>query len=137
MEQLTTMEASFLEAEDADRHVSLAIGALAIIDGPMPDRETLTAALSERTRAIPRFTQLVHKHPFEITAPEWVDDANFDITHHLRWAAVPYPGDDVALFRIIADLMERRLDRDHPLWECWVIEGLPDGRWAALNKIHH
>ncbi|OOK82882.1 diacylglycerol O-acyltransferase domain protein [Mycobacterium kansasii] len=36
MEQLTTMEASFLEAEDADRHVSLAIGALAVIDGPSP-----------------------------------------------------------------------------------------------------
>ncbi len=137
MEQLTTLEASFLEAEDADRHLSLAIGALAIIDGPMPEQETLIAALSERMRAVPRFTQLVHKHPFEFTAPEWVDDANFDITHHLRWAAVPHPGDDAALFRIIADLMERRLDRDRPLWECWAIEGLPDGRWAALIKIHH
>jgi diacylglycerol O-acyltransferase / wax synthase len=29
MERLTTMEAGFLEAEDADRHLSLAIGALA------------------------------------------------------------------------------------------------------------
>ena len=66
-----------------------------------------------------------------------VDDTNFDITHHVRWAALPHPGDDAALFRTIADLMERRLDRDHPLWECWVIEGLPDGRWAALIKIHH
>ncbi len=60
MEQLTTLEASFLEAEDADRHLSLAIGALAIIDGPMPERETLIATLSERMRAVPRFTQLVH-----------------------------------------------------------------------------
>ena len=137
MEQLTTMEASFLEAEDADRHLSLAIGALAIIDGPIPGREELTAALSERMRADPRFTQMVHKHPLEFTAPEWVDDPNFDITHHVRWAALPEPGDDAALFRTIADLMERRLDRDHPLWECWVIEGLPDRRWAALIKIHH
>jgi diacylglycerol O-acyltransferase len=137
MEQLTTIEASFLEAEDADRHLSLAIGALAIIDGPIPEQQKLIEALSERMRTVPRFTQLVHKHPFEFTAPEWVDDPNFDITHHMRWAAVPQPGDDGALFRIIADLMERRLDRDHPLWECWVIEGLPDGRWAALIKIHH
>jgi WS/DGAT/MGAT family acyltransferase len=137
MEQLTTLEASFLEAEDADRHLSLAIGALAIIDGPIPGREELTAALSERVPAEPRFTQLVRKHTLEVTAPEWVDDANFDITHHLRWAALPQPGDDAAVFRTIADLMERRLDRDHPLWECWVIEGLPDRRWAALIKIHH
>jgi diacylglycerol O-acyltransferase / wax synthase len=137
MEQLTTLEASFLEAEDADRHLSLAIGALAVVDGPMPERETLIAALSERMRAVPRFTQLVRKHPLEFAAPEWVDDTNFDIDHHLRWAAVPQPGDDAALFRLIANLMERRLDRDHPLWECWIIEDLPDGRWAALIKVHH
>ncbi|WP_407689484.1 wax ester/triacylglycerol synthase family O-acyltransferase [Mycobacterium sp. HUMS_1102779] len=123
MEQLTTMEAGFLEAEDADRHVSLAIGALA-------------ATLSERIRDVPRFRQRVHKRPFEIAAPEWVDDNDFDIDHHLRWTALPQPGDDAVLFRTIADLMERRLDRDHPPWECWVIEGLPDGRWGALMKIH-
>lgn len=137
VEQLTTMEASFLEAEDADRHVSLAIGALAVIDGPSPGRDELVETLSERMRTIPRLTQLVHKHPLELAAPEWVDDANFDITHHVRWAALPRPGDDAALFRTIADLMERRLDRDHPLWECWIIEGLPERRWAALIKIHH
>ncbi|MFZ1175504.1 MAG: wax ester/triacylglycerol synthase family O-acyltransferase [Mycobacterium sp.] len=137
MEQLTTLEASFLEAEDADRHLSLAIGTLAIIDGPMPEQQRLIVTLSDRIRDVPRLTQLVHKHAFDLTAPEWVDDANFDITHHVRWAALPQPGDDAALFRLIADLMERRLDRDHPLWECWVVEGLPDGRWAALIKIHH
>ena len=137
MEQLTTIEASFLEAEDADRHVSLTIGTLAIIDGPVPGRAELVAALSERMQRVPRFTQMVHEHPLEIAAPEWVEDANFDITHHVHWAALPQSGDDAELFQTIADLMERRLDRDHPLWECWVIEGLPDGRWAALIKIHH
>ena len=60
---------------------------------------------------LPRLTQLVHKHPFELAAPEWVDDINFDVTHHVRWAALPHPGDDAAPFRIIADLMEHRLDR--------------------------
>ena len=96
MEQLTTIEASSLEAEDADRHLSLAIGALAIIDGPIPGREKLIATLSERTRAEPRFTQIVRKHPLEYAGPEWIDDANFDITHHVRWAALPQPGDDAA-----------------------------------------
>ncbi len=137
MEQLSTMEASFLEAEDADRHLSLAIGTLAVVDGPMPDAEAFTAALSERIRGVARFTQRVHKHPLELAAPEWIDDPHFDIAHHVRRSALPHPGDDAALFRLIADLMERRLDRDHPLWECWVIEGLPEGRWAVLVKVHH
>lgn len=138
MEQLLTpLEASFLEAEDADRHLSLAIGTLAIIDGPMPDRQRLVTTLSERIRAMPRLTQLVRQRPFEWAAPQWVDDGNFDIAHHVRWTALPHPGDDAELFRLVADLMQRRLDRDHPLWECWVVEDLPDGRWAALIKIHH
>ena len=76
MEQLTTVEASFLETEDADRHVSLAIGALAVIDGPIPEREKLIATLSERTRAEARLTQVVRKHPLEYAAPEWIDDTN-------------------------------------------------------------
>ena len=137
MEQLTTVEASFLEAEDADSHLSLAIGVLAIIDGPIPERYNLVRTLSERMAAEPRLTQLVHKHPLEFAAPEWIEDANFDIAHHVRWAALPQPGDDTTLFRTVADLMERRLDRVHPLWECWILEDLPDGRWAALMKIHH
>jgi diacylglycerol O-acyltransferase / wax synthase len=137
MEQLTTVQASFLEAEDADQHLSLAIGVLAIIDGPIPEREQLTATLAERMRAEPRFTQVVHKHSLELSAPQWVDDTNFDSTHHMRWATLPHPGDDATLFGTIADLMEPRLDRDHPLWQCWVIQDLPDRRWAALIKIHH
>ncbi|OCB30568.1 diacylglycerol O-acyltransferase [Mycobacterium malmoense] len=137
MEQLTTLEASFLEAEDADRHVSMAIGTLAVIDGPVPNPQELAATLSERVRDMPRFTQLVHKHAFDLAAPGWIEDTNFDIGHHVRMVALPPPGDDSALFRLIADLMERRLDRDHPLWECWIIEGLPVGRWAMLVKIHH
>lgn len=137
MEQLSTVEASFLEAEDADRHLSLAIGTLAVIDGPMPDAAAFTAELRERIRGVARLTQLVRKRPLELAAPEWIDDPHFDIAHHVRRAALPQPGDDAALFRLIADLMERRLDRDHPLWECWVVEGLPEGRWAVLMKVHH
>lgn len=40
MEQLTALEASFLEAENADRQVSLAIGAVAILEGPLPATTT-------------------------------------------------------------------------------------------------
>ena len=47
------------------------------------------------------------------------------------------PGDDADLFRLAASIVERRLDRRHPLWECWVIEGLRDERWALLMKVHH
>jgi diacylglycerol O-acyltransferase / wax synthase len=137
MEYLSALDAAFLEAEDADPHVSLAVGALAVLTGPMPEFDSFTAGLGNRLAEVPRFKQVLRTHSMELGAPTWVHDAAFDVSHHVRCAAVPHPGDDAALFRLAAELMERRLDRDHPLWECWMIEGLDKGRWAILMKIHH
>jgi diacylglycerol O-acyltransferase / wax synthase len=137
MEHLTRLDASFIEAEDSDRHVSLAIGALAVLEGPLPDDDALVEGLAERILAVPRFRQVMRRRPLDLGAPQWVNDPNVDLAHHVHRAALPHPGDDAALFRLAADVMERRLDRDRPLWECWIIEGLAGGRWAILTKIHH
>jgi diacylglycerol O-acyltransferase len=137
MEQLKTLDAGFLMAEDSDRNVSLAIGGIAIIDGSAPNYGQFKDILAERIRAIPRCTQLLRTQPFDVGAPKWVDDPGFDLTRHVRRVALPRPGDDAELYRVVADLLEHRLDRDRPLWECWVIEGLKGNRWAILMKIHH
>ena len=137
MEQLKTLDAGFLMAEDSDRNVSLAIGGIAIVDGSAPDHEQFKDTLAERIQAIPRCTQMLRTQPFDVGAPQWVDDPGFDLNRHVRRIAVPRPGEDTELFRVVADVLERRLDRDRPLWECWVIEGLKGNRWAILIKIHH
>ncbi len=137
MEQLNALDAGFLMAEDSDRNVSLAIGGIAIIDGSAPNYGEFKDILGERIRAIPRCTQMLRTQPFDVGAPQWVDDPGFDLSRHVRRVAVPRPGDDAELFRVIADVLERRLDRDRPLWECSVIEGLKGNRWAILMKIHH
>ena len=137
MEQLNALDAGFLMAEDSDRNVSLAIGGIAIIDGSAPDHSQFKDILAERIRAIPRCTQMLRTQPFDVGAPQWVDDPGFDLSRHVRRVAVPRPGDDAELYRVVADVLERRLDRDRPLWECWVIEGLKGNRWAILIKIHH
>jgi diacylglycerol O-acyltransferase len=137
VEQLNTLDAGFLMAEDSDRNVSLAIGGIAIIEGPTPNYDEFKSTLAERIQAIPRCTQMLRTQPFDIGAPQWVDDPAFDISRHVRRVAVPRPGDDAELFQLVADVLERRLDRDRPLWECWVIEGLKGNRWAILMKVHH
>ena len=131
------LDAGFLQAEDADRHVSLAIGAVAVLAGPMPDFDKLAVGLAERILSVPRFRQVLHTQPLGLGAPRWVDDTNLDIRHHVRRAALPRPGDDAALRRWVAEVMERRLDRDRPLWECWIVDGLQHNRWAILMKVHH
>lgn len=131
------LDAGFLEAEDSDRHVSLAVGAISVIDGPMPDFDSLRNGIAERILKVPRFRQVLRTHLLDLEPPEWVEDPSLDLSHHVHQAALPHPGDDEALFRFAADVMERRLDRERPLWECWIVEGLTDGRWAMLMKIHH
>ncbi len=137
MDQLNTLDAGFLMAEDSDRHVSLAIGGIAVIEGAAPNYGQLKTVLADRVRTIPRCTQVLRSQHFDVGPPKWVDDPDFDLTRHLRRIAVPRPGDDAELFRAVARVLERRLDRDRPLWECWVIEGLKGNRWAILMKIHH
>ena len=137
MERLTALDASFLEAEDSDPHVSLAVGGLSVLEGPAPDFDQFVSGISERIEAVPRFRQMLRTHLLDLQPPEWVNDPNVDLSHHIHRAALPQPGDDTALFRFAADVMERRLDRERPLWECWMVEGLAGGQWAILLKIHH
>lgn len=137
MEQLTTLDAGFLQAEDSDRHVSLALGGLVVLEGPPPDYASLVSTLGARISGCRRLGQKLQAHPLDLAPPRWVDDPDFDLAHHLGRIALPHPGGDAELFGVVADQMARRLDRDRPLWRIWVIEGLTDERWAMLVQVHH
>lgn len=135
--RLNALEEAFLQAEDADDHVSLALAALAVLDGPVPEMDSLVTLLEERTARLPRCREVLREAPMDLAAPQWVDDDAFDIRHHVRRVSATSPGDDAAVFAVVGQLMERRLERSRPLWECWVIDRLSNGRWALLIKIHH
>lgn len=135
-QRLTSLDASFLHAEDADQHTRLGIGGLAIIDGALPDFDVLTSILGERIAACPRFSQRLRRRIFDLSAPEWVEDEKFSLAHHVRRIAAPAPGTEADLMRVVAEVMSWPLDRDHPLWEIWVIDGFSDDRWAMLMKVH-
>lgn len=137
MDRLSPLDAAFLELEDGDPNTSLSIASVAVLEGPAPAAEEFVEAISSRLPLIPRYRQKIHRVPFDLGPPVWVDDDRFDARRHFHRVAVPAPGDENALCELIALLMEERLDRDHPLWEFWVIEGLSGGRWAVLSKLHH
>jgi WS/DGAT/MGAT family acyltransferase len=75
--------------------------------------------------------------PFHLDHPYWIDDPAFDLDYHVRQIALAAPGDDVHLADQVARIIGRPMDRERPLWEVYVIDGLPDGRWALLTKFHH
>jgi len=137
MDRLSPLDAAFLEIEDEDPSSSLAIASIAIAEGPAPDQDEFVDAVRARLAGIPRYHQKVRMVPFDLGPPAWVDDPAFDAAAHFGRVALPAPHDESALCELVALLMGERLERDRPLWEFWVIEGLPDGRWAILSKVHH
>ncbi|WP_199433759.1 wax ester/triacylglycerol synthase family O-acyltransferase [Qaidamihabitans albus] len=136
MNRLSPLDSLFLDIEDADPHVSLAIASVLVADGPVPSSAEVCAALADRLAPVSRARQRV-RHASLGLARVWTDDSGFAVANHVHRIGVPAPGDDDALGELIAYLMERRLDRDRPLWECWVIDGLAGRQWALLFKVHH
>ena len=137
MDRLTPLAASFLEAEDVDDTASLAIGSFAIFEGPAPEFEDFLQGIEGRLPLIPRYRQRLRRVPFDLVAPAWVDDPDFDVRWHIRNTALPVPGGREEIERLLSRVMSRRMDRSRPLWEYWFCEGLADGRWALLSKLHH
>jgi len=137
MERLTPLAAAFLDAEDADDTASLAIGSLAVFEGPAPSYDEFVETIGGRLPLIPRYRQKLAPAPFDLAPPAWIDDPDFDLRWHVRNTALPAPGGDGEVGRLMSRVMTRRMDRRRPLWEYWFVEGLEDGRWALLSKLHH
>ena len=60
-----------------------------------------------------------------------------DLDYHIRSLHLPKPGTQVQLEEAVAKLHEGMLDRDRPLWQFTVIDGLKSGQVGFYAKIHH
>lgn len=137
MTELGPLDTGFMEMEDTDRHISFGIGTVVIVDGSTPTRNELRAWLDRGLERHGRLRQRVRRAPLDLKAPVWENDPNFDLGHHIRWAALPDPGGEIELQELIATELTQRLDRDHPLWEVVVVDRLAQDRWAMIVKAHH
>ena len=115
----------------------MAIASIAVFEGPAPSHEEVLAYLAGRLPLVPRYRQKLRTVPFRLGRPVWVDDPGFDLGYHVRRTALPAPGGDQQLAELMARVMSQRLDRERPLWEYWMVEGLAEGRWAFISKVHH
>ena len=139
-ERLSGMDASFLYLETPGVHMH--VGGLAILDpSTRPDGRLrfrdLQDLVAERIHLVPRFRQRVQSPPIPLGKPAWMDDERFDLSFHLRRAALPPPGGRRELTDLVGRVMSRPLDRSRPLWELYLIEGLEAGHVAGLAKSHH
>jgi WS/DGAT/MGAT family acyltransferase len=135
MERLHALDAEFLHLETSVAHMHIA--GVCVFEGYAPSIDELTALIAGKLHLIPRYRQRVRNVPLELGRPVWVDDSHFNIGYHVRHTALPAPGDDAMLCRLMGRLMSQPLDRNRPLWEAWLVEGLPSEQWALIFKVHH
>jgi WS/DGAT/MGAT family acyltransferase len=135
MEWMSPMDASFLHIEGPMNPMH--IGGVSIFEGPAPPFGRLEEMVARKLGRVPRYRQKVRFVPLELGRPVWVDDPHFNLAYHLRHSALPRPGSDEQLRATAARIFAQRLDRDKPLWEIWMLEGLRGSRWALLSKVHH
>jgi diacylglycerol O-acyltransferase / wax synthase len=137
-DRLSSVDAAFLNMETPRLHMH--VGGLFIFDAPTGDEfdhARFLDLIRARLHLLPRYRQKLVYPPLQLGNPRWVDDADFDLSYHVRHAALPKPGTIAQLTEYSARILSRQLDRDRPLWELYVIEGLEEGRFALLGKSHH
>jgi len=135
--RLSAVETSFLAGE-TDRSPAH-IGNLALFapgpDGPLT-YDAVTRLVAERLDLVPAFRRRIVEVPFGLDRPYAVDDDELDLEFHVRQVGVPAPAGREELSRLVAGLHARRLDRARPLWELYLIEGLPDDQVGMYTKVH-
>ena len=120
------------------------IGVLAILDGTrLLDRdgrvqiEAVRRHIEPRLQLVPRFRQCLYRPPIGLGWPLWVDAPSFDLADHVQVFPLAAPGDQAQLLQACEQLARRRLDPSRPLWELWLLPGLPEERVGLFLKLHH
>ncbi|SNV07727.1 acyltransferase [Rhodococcus rhodochrous] len=99
------------------------IVAVALLDRS-PDHERFVRMMERGTRAVPSFRRKLVESPFGRTPPRWVDDPDFDLSWHLRRIALPHPGGLGAVLPLVRAAAMSAFDKDRPLWEATIVDGL-------------
>jgi WS/DGAT/MGAT family acyltransferase len=146
MRQLSESDALFLSSESA--HSSSNVSLIQIYDpstapGGKLRFKSVLALVASRLHRSPIFRQKLRQVPLGLDEPYWIEDENFDLEYHVRNIALPKPGDWRQFCIQASRIHARPLDRNRPLWEIYVIEGLdslldlPKDSFALLTKLHH
>jgi len=135
MTRIAPMDLSFLLLESANRPFHMA--ALTIFQKPKGQQSSFGPRLFEAYRASQAVAPFNYKLKWlgkDVAAWETVEP---DMRFHVRQIALPAPGSMQQFDETVSFLNTGLLDRGHPLWECYIIDGLENGRIAVMLKVHH
>jgi len=122
-----------MEADPALRSTIVVVGWL----DRAPDWDALVARVDRISRLVPSLRQRVVDSLFGLTAPRWCYDPHFDLDWHIRRVAAPAPRTREAVLRLARRSAMDAFDRDRPLWELTLVDGIEDGGAALIVRFHH
>ncbi len=133
-QRLTSVDASFLyfERKEAPLH----IGGISIFESEIPF-EDFIAHVSSKMPLLPRYRQKVIPVPYNAGHPTWEFDPDFDIRRHILPVQLKAPGTFDQLRELAEQIESGMLDRNKPLWELHLVQGLEGKRTVLISKVHH
>jgi diacylglycerol O-acyltransferase len=120
------------------------IGVLAIVDGTrLLDGagrvriDEVRQRVGPRLHLLPRFHQFLYRPALGLGWPLWVDAQSFELADHIRVVSLPAFAGEAQLLGVCEQLRRQRLDVTRPLWELWLLPGLPERRIGLYLRMHH
>ncbi len=139
MRPLSGVDAAFLHLETANTPMHIA--SLSLFDLAGGDGRSFHARvkreLGRRLHLAPVLQRRLAPMPLGFANPVWLEGEDVDLDHHVRRVTLPQPGGLAELEDCAARLHAQLLDRDRPLWQLFVIDGLGSGQVGYYFKVHH
>ena len=137
MKRLNGMDALLLYSETANVHTHTL--KIAILDTEEVEfgYDEFRRVLQQRLHLLEPLRYQLVDIPWRLHRPMWLQNCDVDLDYHLRRVQVPAPGGRRELDRVIGELASTPLDRQRPLWEFHIADGLAGGRCALIGKVHH
>jgi diacylglycerol O-acyltransferase len=136
MTRLSTIDGGFLLTES--HHSPKHIAGLMVFQLPKGKGTAWLRKLMDDMRVyMPGFPLNQRLKSPSVLMFELEEDEHFELDYHVRHTVLPRPGSDNQLHDVVARLHANLLDRDRPLWEFHLIEGLSGRRFAFYFKVHH
>ena len=123
------------------REQPMHVGGLQLFELPEGAGKEHLAELYRSAIAVQDVAPLFRRRPYRSVRTlgqwGWRQDDDIDLEHHVRHSALPEPGRVRELLALTSRLHGTLLDRQRPLWEAHLIEGLEGNRFAVYSKLHH
>ena len=120
------------------RQQPMHVGGLQLFSFPENAPDDYVARLAEQLRQQHQVTAPFNRRlSYRLGQPVWVEDDQLDLEHHFRFEALPTPGRIRELLSFVSAEHSHLMDRERPMWEVHLIEGLKDRQFALYTKVHH